>query len=75
MFDPRHPLVEVRAHFFIPAHFRVQVCILVDDTMKVVKSDCLFEMISAYSPAEVVVVLCSHFDDVAIKLDDSVAVL
>ena len=75
MLNPRHPLVEVRAHFFIPAHFRVQVCVLVDDTMKVVKSDCLIEMISAYSPAEVVVVLCSHFDDMAIKLDDSVAVL
>ena len=51
------------------------MCVLVDDTMKVVKSDCLIEMISAYSPAEVVVVLRSHFDDVAIKLDDSVAVL
>ena len=66
MFDPRHSLVEVRAHFFIPAHLRVQVRILVDDTMKVVKSDCLIEMISAYSPAKVVVVLHGHFDDVAI---------
>ena len=65
MFDPRHPLVEVRAHFFIPAHFRVQVCVLVDDTMKVDKSDCLIEMISAYSLAEVVIVLRVHFDDVA----------
>ena len=65
MLDPRHSLVEVRAHFFIPAHFRVQVCVLVDDTMKVVKSDCLIEMISAYSPAEVVIVLRGHFDDVA----------
>ena len=65
MFNPRHPLVEVRAHFFIPAHFRVQVRVLVDDTMKVVKSDCLIEMISAYSPAEVVIVLRGHFDDVA----------
>ena len=65
MLNPRHPLVEVRAYFFIPAHFRVQVRVLVDDTMKVVKSDCLIEMISAYSPAEVVIVLRGHFDDVA----------
>ena len=66
MFDPCHSLVEVRAYFFVPAHFRVQVRVFVDDTMKVVKSDCLIEMISAYSPAEVVIVLCGHFDDVAI---------
>ena len=65
MFDPRHSLIEVRAYFFVPAHFRVQVRVLVDDTMKVVKSDCLIEMISAYSPAEVVIVLRGHFDDVA----------
>ena len=65
MFDPRHSLIEVRAYFFVPAHLRVQVRVLVDDTMKVVKSDCLIEMISAYSPAEVVIVLRGHFDDVA----------
>ena len=66
MFDPRHSLVEVRAYFFVPAHLRVQVRVLVDNTMKVVKSDCLIEMISAYSPAEVVIVLRGHFDDMAI---------
>ena len=65
MFDPRHPLVEVRAYFFIPAHFRVQVRVLIDDTTIVAESDCLTEMLSAYSLAKVVVVLHGHFDDVA----------
>ena len=39
---------------------------LVNDTMVVAECDCLIEMLSAYSLAEVVVVLHGHFNDVVI---------